>query len=426
MNFRDWLIIIGLIVIVGLIIDALRRLWFQRRLKTQITFGLQTVKGADDNYASELPNGGARLKTDCNSVSDDSFDDGTKPSNQKKENGKRSGRIAPVFSSSDELLGSKKGIDSESTHQNYDVSDIGIATPKEYVAHQSASPQLEPTLHSINGPVALQLAPASEPIVSVKGKQHSENDEVMLQVSSEAPISDMDSEENHVAESYEIDNQSNVLNARPVTQPLSYESADASSIKTLDNDASVKDKVISEPAQLESGLIESNPVPVKELTDYCAENNIKTLQPLPKEMLIFHLEAKKGAVFSGDDVLQVLLDNGLRLGDMNVFHCIRSGIRQSKDVMFSVANGMEPGSFDLKTMRKDTFTILTFFMGLPGPEAPIEAFNAMLDTVDIVSRHLYAEVKDEQHCKMTLQMLEYYREKVAEYQRLQMLDHQTG
>lgn len=409
MNFRDWLIVVGLIVIVGLIIDAFRRLWFQRRLKNEITFGLQTVKGAED-YSSELPNGGARLKN-----GEDVSPVGFAPS---KESSVMSGhdRVAPVFS--DQMVMNHSKVEttgssiSDSMHASYgDAHDVSVVEVS-----------------------SLQLAPASEPIIPVENWA-SHNDAVMVpgqanevqiqqevigmseRMVSERLSSKSDNDISHSlkSEHNEVDD-SGLERAVDESAPLNDEGREAgtvdSQVETFFSETTESfHEAISQPEEVEG--------------ERC-QGAMPFSQGMPKEMLIIHLEAKEGSIFYGDQVLQVLLDNGMRLGEMNVFHRVRSGKYQEKDVLFSIANGMEPGTFDLKTMREENFFVLTFFMALPGPEEPVEAFKAMVDTVDIVSRHLHAEVKDDQRCQMTLQMLEYCRQKVAEFQRLQMLDHQMG
>lgn len=60
MSLREWLVLIGILVIVGVVIDGYRRMRLARKRSSELSFGLEEVKGYDDDFSSELPNGGAR------------------------------------------------------------------------------------------------------------------------------------------------------------------------------------------------------------------------------------------------------------------------------------------------------------------------------------------------------------------------------
>jgi len=64
MSLREWLIIIGALVILGVIVDGLRRMHRARQESLEIARGMGSgdigQTPIDDGYNSELPNGGAR------------------------------------------------------------------------------------------------------------------------------------------------------------------------------------------------------------------------------------------------------------------------------------------------------------------------------------------------------------------------------
>lgn len=60
MSLREWLVLIGVIVIIGVIIDGYRRMRLARKRSSELAFGIEDVKGNDGSFSSELPNGGAR------------------------------------------------------------------------------------------------------------------------------------------------------------------------------------------------------------------------------------------------------------------------------------------------------------------------------------------------------------------------------
>ena len=70
--------------------------------------------------------------------------------------------------------------------------------------------------------------------------------------------------------------------------------------------------------------------------------------PTPGEVIVINVLARNGAQFGGSDLLEAFLRNGLKFGDMNIFHRIQPA---SKVVQFSVASAVEPGTFDLSAME---------------------------------------------------------------------------
>lgn len=134
------------------------------------------------------------------------------------------------------------------------------------------------------------------------------------------------------------------------------------------------------------------------------------------EVIVVHLIAPRGSRFDGRELLQYLLESGLRFGDMNIFHCHRR--EGDRDVLqFSMANAVEPGTFDIDHMEKEQFAGVTFFLKLPGPGKPMAALEVMLDTVRRLADALHGELKDEQRSVLTPQTMEHMRQRVQEFER---------
>ncbi|WP_111657026.1 cell division protein ZipA [Isoalcanivorax indicus] len=134
------------------------------------------------------------------------------------------------------------------------------------------------------------------------------------------------------------------------------------------------------------------------------------------EVIVVHLIAPRGSRFDGRLLLEQLLENGLRFGDMNIFHCHRR--EAGRDVLhFSMANAVEPGTFDIDHMESEAFAGVTFFLKLPGPGKPIAALEGMLETVRRLADALDGELKDEQRSVLTPQTMEHMRQRVQEFER---------
>lgn len=160
----------------------------------------------------------------------------------------------------------------------------------------------------------------------------------------------------------------------------------------------------------------------------------KTSAPLPREdapaepsapapdfseVLVLNVVAKPEREFAGVDLLQVLLANQLRFGDMNIFHRHLEGDTRSP-VLFSVANLVNPGTFDLNRISEFSTRGVCFFMTLPNVVNNMQAFDRMLDAAQQVRIALDADLKDDNRSVMTAQTIEHYRQRVRDFDLRQL------
>lgn len=133
-----------------------------------------------------------------------------------------------------------------------------------------------------------------------------------------------------------------------------------------------------------------------------------------QELLIVNVVACRGHKFCGEDIVRALRGQGLRYGDMNIFHRLDA---MSKAKQFSVANMLEPGHFDLSDLAGMGSPGMSFFLQLPGPEDATDAFSDMIATAQQVALQLGGELRDEQMRAMTGQAQEHMRQRIAEFAR---------
>ena len=140
----------------------------------------------------------------------------------------------------------------------------------------------------------------------------------------------------------------------------------------------------------------------------------------PDEVLIIHVMARAGYEFDGPSLLDLLLANNLRFGRMDIFHR-----HQREDgfgpVLFSLANMLKPGTFDLDDMESFTTPGVSLFLTLPIEGESIAAFDLMVDTARALAAALDAELKDENRSVMTRQTIDHSRQRVVEYERKRRL-----
>lgn len=129
-----------------------------------------------------------------------------------------------------------------------------------------------------------------------------------------------------------------------------------------------------------------------------------------QEVLVIHLVAKKGAMVSGADLLVAVVDSGLRYGEMKIFHRHLNS-DGSGPILFSMANLVNPGTFDLNTMNSIDTPGVTFFMALDDVEDPVSGFDNMLSTVDRMTQSLPLNIMDETRSSMTRQTIDHYRQR---------------
>jgi cell division protein ZipA len=135
------------------------------------------------------------------------------------------------------------------------------------------------------------------------------------------------------------------------------------------------------------------------------------------EVIVINVLARNGAKFAGNDLMEAFLRNGLKFGDMNIFHRVQPA---SKEVQFSVASAIEPGTFDLSAMEGFRTPGVSFFMQMPGPGQPLEVFEDMLAVTRDVAASLGADLKDEQLSVMTSQTIQHCRSRIEDFSRKRM------
>ncbi|WP_312481635.1 cell division protein ZipA [Stutzerimonas nitrititolerans] len=159
-----------------------------------------------------------------------------------------------------------------------------------------------------------------------------------------------------------------------------------------------------------------NPVVGEE--DDAREESSKDLPPV-EEVLVINVISRDPSGFRGPALLQNILESGLRFGEMDIFHRHES-MAGNGEVLFSMANAVKPGVFDLDDIDHFTTPAVSFFLGLPGPRHPKQAFDVMVAAARKLSAELNGELKDDQRSVLTAQTIEHYRQRIVEYERRQM------
>ena len=129
--------------------------------------------------------------------------------------------------------------------------------------------------------------------------------------------------------------------------------------------------------------------------------------------------AHKGEMFKGSDLLDIVLQCGMRYGNMDIFHR-HSDTKGEGALLFSMANMVKPGTFDLDAIDEFETPGVSLFMTLPINADSMQSFDLMADTARAIAETLNGELKDEQRSVMTRQTLDHCRERIRNFERMRL------
>jgi cell division protein ZipA len=138
---------------------------------------------------------------------------------------------------------------------------------------------------------------------------------------------------------------------------------------------------------------------------------------LPVERIVtLFVVAREGNVFNGADLIVAAEKTGLEFGDMGIYHRLVDGKRELGPI-FSVANMVKPGNFDLSRVDAMRTPGVSFFMTLPAPIPALDAWDAMLPTAQRLAELLDGQVLDEERNALGRQRVAHIRDELRGWDR---------
>ncbi|OOG47148.1 cell division protein ZipA [Rhodanobacter sp. C01] len=138
---------------------------------------------------------------------------------------------------------------------------------------------------------------------------------------------------------------------------------------------------------------------------------------LPVERIVtLFVVAREGEHFNGPDFVVAAEKAGLEFGDMGIYHRLVDGKRELGPI-FSVANMLKPGSFDLGRLDALRTPGVSFFMTLPAPLPALDAWDAMLPTAQRLAELLDGLVLDEERNALGRQRIAHIRDQLRGWDR---------
>lgn len=126
--------------------------------------------------------------------------------------------------------------------------------------------------------------------------------------------------------------------------------------------------------------------------------------------------AREGRLFRGVDLVVAAEKVGLEFGDMNIFHRLDERSAALGPV-FSVANMVKPGNFDLARIDALLTPGLGFFMTLPGPLNALDAWDAMLPAAQRMAELLDGMLLDSERNGLGRQGIQHIRDDLRNWDR---------
>jgi len=128
----------------------------------------------------------------------------------------------------------------------------------------------------------------------------------------------------------------------------------------------------------------------------------------PQKIIALRIAAA-AAPFEGRALREAIVAEGLEFGRYKVFH----RLHPNGEPVFSLASMKEPGTFDPASMDGLGYRGVAMFAVLPGPLAPMQALEQLLEAARAIAERLGGVVQDERGAALSMARVEQLRAEVA-------------
>lgn len=134
------------------------------------------------------------------------------------------------------------------------------------------------------------------------------------------------------------------------------------------------------------------------------------------KIVSLYVAARAGNVLRGEDIVVAAEKVGLKFGHMNVFHRLIDN-HPERGPVFSMANILQPGSFDMAGIRELETPAIAFFLTLPAPIPALDAWDMMLPVAKRMGELLDGVVLDDGRSVLNRQRETHLRDELRAYDR---------
>ena len=135
-----------------------------------------------------------------------------------------------------------------------------------------------------------------------------------------------------------------------------------------------------------------------------------------EKIITLYIAARAEQVLRGPDIVVAAEKAGLTYGHMQIFHRLIES-HPERGPIFSVANIMKPGSFDMATIQELETPAIAFFLTLPAPITALEAWEKMEPTATRMAELLDGVLMDESRNPLGRQRVQHIRDELRAYDR---------
>ncbi|MDC1436515.1 cell division protein ZipA [Gammaproteobacteria bacterium] len=168
---------------------------------------------------------------------------------------------------------------------------------------------------------------------------------------------------------------------------------------------------------VQAELFSESPEDFIQTDDEHDENDDEPLEA--EEVIVINVMAKQGELFAGSDLLPILMQHDMRLGRMSIFHK-HTDSSDNGPVVYSMANMVKPGTFDVTQMEEFSTPGVSFFLQLPNAFGNMKSFEQMLNAADSIKESLNGDLKDEHRSVITRQTIEHCRQRIQDFELAQL------
>lgn len=465
MGMRDWLIIIVIVGIVIILADG-----YRRKHKNSIRMKLDKNIPAADSFEddplerAELPNGGARVLdrhgkplgayADAESDDDEDYDDDYYDEQENTEQAREyinDKDNVPVLMDAIDIAGTESKNEPEVKARNHNDASVN-AYADETTEEADESFETDSTVDnsyadddeniagydSAESDDEPQYADSSdyepEPVTHVSTDEYADEAYDDDDISNDEIVSRVRVNHRDMAtEKPRQNRQGRIEPSMGEMEPLSAEDledrpAHLRELKKQDKKAKksrfFKSGKAEAVAEKNKGKEKDSAVVQTELfsdtpEDYFQEDEEDAQAVEPEEVIVINVMARKDEYFSGKDLLPIILQQGMQLGKMSIFHKHADGDGNSP-IMFSMANIVKPGTFDISQMDEFTTPGVSFFLQLPNSLGNMKCFEQMLKAANHIRETLHGELKDEHRSVITRQTIEHCRQRIQDFELAQL------
>jgi cell division protein ZipA len=129
-------------------------------------------------------------------------------------------------------------------------------------------------------------------------------------------------------------------------------------------------------------------------------------------VVVLHVAAARPHTVDGSVLVEAIQQTELEYDEaLGIFqHTVER--LDGKQVVFGLANMVNPGTFDLQHLDGFVTPGVSLFMQLPGPIEGLKAFNMMLDCARTLATALGLHVLDEHRSVLSPQTIDHMREEI--------------